>query len=64
MEELSRLEKVSSRRGYRLVDYSWSQVDYISIVCVFKAFNNNSKNIHKYSKSSSDVEQSELCINA
>ena len=64
MEELSRLGNGLSRLGYRLVDYSWGQFDYIIIVCVFKAFNNNSKNTHKYPKSSSEVEQLELCINA
>ena len=64
MDGLSRLGKLSSRLGNRLVDYRLGQVEYISIVCVFKAFNNNSKNTHKYSKSSSEVEQSEHCINA
>ena len=63
MEGLSREGKLSTQLGDRLVDYRLGQVDNISIV-VFKAFNSNFKNTHKYSKSSSEVEQSELCINA
>jgi len=43
VEGLSRLYIGSSRLGDRLVDYTRGQVDYMTIVCVFKAFNKNSK---------------------
>ena len=39
MEALSQLYNGSSRLGDRLVDYARGQVDYMTIVCVFKAFN-------------------------
>ena len=43
MEGLSRLGNKSSRLGEWLVDYIKGQVDYMTIVCVFKAFNKDSK---------------------
>jgi len=37
----------SSRLDYMLVNYIRGQVDYMTIVCVIKAFNKNSKNTQK-----------------
>ena len=47
VEGLIRLYNGSSRLGDRLVDYTRRQVDYMTIVCVIKAFNKNSKNTQK-----------------
>jgi len=47
LEGLSRLGNKSSRLGERLVDYINGQVDYMTIVCVFKAFNTNSNKYYK-----------------
>jgi len=46
------------------IDYIRGQVDYMTIVCVIKAFKKNSKNTQKKSKSSYELEQPELCVNS